>query len=123
MDCCERATASPVRSRRLEVDYDAVIPFKHQLLETAWTNFKAGRAPICALPMSSSCNEQAHWLDDYALFRALKAKFARRVLSRVAEGAGRAGARGARPRAARTGRSGWTGDALRSSCCSAKASG
>ena len=27
------------------VDYDAVIPFKHGLLETAWRNFSAGRRP------------------------------------------------------------------------------
>src|SRR5580704_1737920 len=26
------------------VDYDAVIPFKNRLLETAWANFKAGKA-------------------------------------------------------------------------------
>ena len=25
-----------------EIDYNAVIPFKHRLLETAWANFKAG---------------------------------------------------------------------------------
>src|ERR1700733_11715826 len=25
-----------------EVDYDSVIPFKHQLLEKAWANFQAG---------------------------------------------------------------------------------
>src|ERR1700684_56913 len=25
-----------------EVDYDAVVPFKHQMMETAWANFTAG---------------------------------------------------------------------------------
>ena len=28
-----------------EIDYNAVIPFKHRLLETAWANFKAGVTP------------------------------------------------------------------------------
>src|SRR3974390_2601506 len=27
------------------IDYDAVIPFKHGLLQTAWTNFRAGKRP------------------------------------------------------------------------------
>src|SRR5271169_6075960 len=27
------------------VDYDAVIPFKHSLLDTAWANFRAGARP------------------------------------------------------------------------------
>ena len=57
------------------VDYDAVVPFKHGLLEKAWDHFKAGaRGDLCP-PYEQFCRDQSHWLDDYALFRALKAKF------------------------------------------------
>ena len=54
------------------VDYNTVIPFKHRLLEKAWTNFvRAGSAEL-RVAFEQFCHEQAHWLEDYALFRALK---------------------------------------------------
>jgi 4-alpha-glucanotransferase len=56
------------------VDYDTVTSFKHRLLETAWTNFSAGAARDLKPAFDQFRNEQAHWLDDYALFRALKAR-------------------------------------------------
>jgi 4-alpha-glucanotransferase len=37
---CEGAKFSPDT-----VDFEAVAPFKHRLLETAWTNFRAGARP------------------------------------------------------------------------------
>ncbi len=58
-----------------EIDYNAVIPFKHRLLETAWANFKAGVHADLRAAYEQFRNEQAHWLQDYALFRALKVKF------------------------------------------------
>jgi 4-alpha-glucanotransferase len=59
------------------VNYDSVIPFKRRRLETAWANFKAGQRNARALAPAYDefCAEQAHWLEDYALFRVLKAKF------------------------------------------------
>ena len=33
------------------------------------------RAPICGPLSQAFCEEQSHWLDDYALFRALKTRF------------------------------------------------
>ena len=57
------------------VDYGAVIPFKHRLLETAWANFSAGARPDLRPAYEQFRHEQAHWLEDYALFRALKAKY------------------------------------------------
>jgi 4-alpha-glucanotransferase len=57
------------------VDYDTVIPFKNRLLETAWTNFKAGAAKDLRTRYDEFRSEQEHWLDDYALFEALKARF------------------------------------------------
>src|SRR5262245_8574408 len=58
-----------------EIDYNAVIPFKHRLLETAWANFSAGARADLRPAYEQFRNDQAHWLEDYALFRALKAKF------------------------------------------------
>jgi 4-alpha-glucanotransferase len=58
-----------------EIDYNAVIPFKHRLLKTAWSNLKAGARPDLRAAYEQFRNEQAHWLEDYALFRALKVKF------------------------------------------------
>jgi len=57
------------------VDYDAVVPLKMQLLERAWNNFKAGRRKDLQAEFDAFCVEQEHWLEDYALFRALKAKY------------------------------------------------
>jgi 4-alpha-glucanotransferase len=56
------------------VDYDAVIPFKIGLLEKAWNNFRSRARPDLRLAYEKFCTEQAHWLDDYALFRVLKAR-------------------------------------------------
>jgi 4-alpha-glucanotransferase len=58
------------------VDYDTVIAFKHRLLEKAWANFRSGAGTDLRVAYEQFSNEQAHWLNDYALFRALNAKFA-----------------------------------------------
>ena len=57
------------------VDYDAVIPFKARLLETVRTNFKAGERKDLQPGYDEFCAQQEHWLEDYALFRALKEKY------------------------------------------------
>jgi len=61
------------------VDYISVIPFKQRLLETAWTNFKTGepRDQDLRHAYDEFCARQALWLEDYALFRALKEKYHR----------------------------------------------
>ncbi len=56
------------------VDYDAVTPFKLRMLETVWSNFNARAGREVKLAYEQFCNEQSHWLEDYALFRALKAR-------------------------------------------------
>jgi 4-alpha-glucanotransferase len=58
------------------VDYRAVVGFKHSLLEKAWDHFKAGARADLGPAYEQFCQDQSQWLDDYALFRALKAKFA-----------------------------------------------
>jgi 4-alpha-glucanotransferase len=57
------------------VDYDAIIPFKHRLLEKAWLRFRAGVRPDLVPAYERFCQEQDHWLSDYALFQSLKDKF------------------------------------------------
>ena len=61
----------------IAVDYDVVSSFKSRLLERAWTNFRAGACPELRPAFKRFCREQAHWLDDYALFRVLKARYHR----------------------------------------------
>ena len=56
------------------VDYGMVIPFKHRLFERAWSNFNAGASPELRVAFEQFCHDQAHWLEDYALFRALKTR-------------------------------------------------
>ena len=57
------------------VDYDAVIPFKHRLLDAAWKRFEAGARNDLRPEYEEFCRDRGSWLDDYALFRALKNKF------------------------------------------------
>src|SRR5437867_5802438 len=49
------------------IDYDAVIRFKHRLLETAWSNFIGGARKDLQTAYQQFCHERAHWLEDYAL--------------------------------------------------------
>ena len=56
------------------IDFEAVITFKHRLLELAWSNFSSSPHPALQSELERFCSEQAHWLNDYALFRALKAR-------------------------------------------------
>src|SRR5579864_8083107 len=61
------------------VDFDSVIAFKEGLLQTAWANFKSAQSKFKNLKFDYEqfCATQEHWLDDYALFRALKAMYHR----------------------------------------------
>jgi 4-alpha-glucanotransferase len=54
------------------VDYGAVIPFKLRLLRRAWESYRAARAPALRPAFEEFADAQAHWLDDFALFMALK---------------------------------------------------
>ena len=57
------------------IDYDVVIPFKHALLEKAWTRFRRGVRPDLIPAYQEFCQSRQHWLEDYALFRALKVRY------------------------------------------------
>ena len=56
------------------IEYGTVIRFKHGLLDQVWGSFKAGVRKDLRRAYERFCHEQAHWLEDYALFRALKRK-------------------------------------------------
>jgi 4-alpha-glucanotransferase len=56
-------------------DYNRVIPFKYQLLEKAWSSFSKAGPTELRDAFAQFCHEQAHWLEDYALFRALKLRY------------------------------------------------
>ncbi len=71
----EASECQPDAFPQHEVDYNAVIPFKHQILEKAWVRFKSGARPDLHPAYEQFRTDQAHWLDDYALFWALKARF------------------------------------------------
>jgi 4-alpha-glucanotransferase len=53
-------------------DFDTVIPFKVKLLTLAWRNFEAGAAPALRPEFDQFCQVEAPWLEDFALFMALK---------------------------------------------------
>jgi 4-alpha-glucanotransferase len=56
------------------VDYDGVSSFKQDLLQRVWANFRTGAGREMKLAYEQFRDEQAHWLNDYGLFRSLKAK-------------------------------------------------
>ena len=58
------------------VDFERVRKFKHELLGTAWKNFSAGWGSDLRPAFEQFGVDHAQWLDDYAMFRVLKAIFA-----------------------------------------------
>ncbi|HEX8921980.1 MAG TPA: 4-alpha-glucanotransferase, partial [Pyrinomonadaceae bacterium] len=54
------------------VDFDGVIKFKSALLARAFERFKEAGSRGVRSDFESFCHQEASWLDDYALFRALK---------------------------------------------------
>jgi 4-alpha-glucanotransferase len=68
-DCGERSFPADV------VDFEEVRQFKYALLETAWKNFNANWRSDLYQAFEQFRHDQAHWLDDYALFRALKIRY------------------------------------------------
>jgi 4-alpha-glucanotransferase len=56
------------------IDYGAVIPFKRRILEKAWSTFCTEAREELQTAYQQFCNIHRHWLEDYALFLALKAR-------------------------------------------------
>ena len=57
------------------VEYEKVVPFKLHLIETAWSRFGNGARPDLRPAYEQFCQDHGLWLEDYALFRALKARY------------------------------------------------
>ncbi len=55
-----------------KVDFEQVVQTKIPLLKKAYENFKAKAAPVEQKEFAGFCETKAYWLDDYALFMALK---------------------------------------------------
>ncbi|MEA3444621.1 MAG: 4-alpha-glucanotransferase [Bacteroidota bacterium] len=56
----------------IEIDYATVIQYKYEKLETAFINFGTKANQELKKDFADFCNQNAHWLNDYALFMALK---------------------------------------------------
>jgi 4-alpha-glucanotransferase len=57
------------------IDYHVVVPFKNHLLDIAWANFEGGARRDLKGDFEQFRQQHSYWLEDYALFRALKATF------------------------------------------------
>src|SRR5262249_26490080 len=57
------------------VEYEKVVPFKLRVLETALSRFRGGARPDLRPAFEQFSRDHAGWLEDYALFRALKARY------------------------------------------------
>ena len=68
-----------------QVDYGQVIPYKFDLLRRAAQRFESGASRSLAAAFDAFCREQASWLDDFALFMALKDAHAGAVWNTWAE--------------------------------------
>ena len=69
-DCWKGASAATA------VDFEAARLFKFGLVDTAWRNFRAGGRSDLRTAFEQFACDHAHWVDDYALFRALQARYA-----------------------------------------------
>ena len=54
------------------IAYEQVIPIKLGLLRLAYQNFKSGAVPGLHQAFREFCQARSHWLEDFALFMALK---------------------------------------------------
>jgi 4-alpha-glucanotransferase len=55
-----------------KVDFEQVVQTKMPLLKKACENFKAKASPVQQQEFAGFCESKAYWLDDYALFMALR---------------------------------------------------
>lgn len=69
------AEIADVSFRESCVDFEAVSQFKDGLLQTVWNNFHVRSGRHLRREYEQFQLDNASWLDDYALFRAIKTKF------------------------------------------------
>ena len=75
MNCCGRATVRSARSRKTKSTTTPSFLSNTGCSRQLWANFSAGARADLRAAYQQFRNDQAHWLEDYALFRALKARF------------------------------------------------
>lgn len=56
-------------------DFDTVVPYRMARLHDAWQGFAQGALNPERAEFAAFCAEQSHWLDGYALFMALEARY------------------------------------------------
>lgn len=54
------------------VEFERVIPWKNRILDRAWAIFQATKPPDLVSDFERFRTTEAHWLDDFALFLAIK---------------------------------------------------
>lgn len=54
------------------VDFERVVPFRRVMLRKAFDRFRRGAGGVYRQPFEAFCEKEERWLDDYALFMALK---------------------------------------------------
>lgn len=54
------------------VDFGAVVKYKERLLRQAFDRFESGAGASLAPNLASFCNDESRWLDDFAMFMAVK---------------------------------------------------
>ena len=67
--------ASPPAFSPRKIDYGAVIPYKMDMLRRAYHGFKTGATTAQTSAFKQFCKANKNWLDDYALFVAIKSHF------------------------------------------------
>jgi 4-alpha-glucanotransferase len=73
LDAAELAAPGPFPEDR--VDYGAVITWKRPLLEKAAARFLSGADPLRRAAFEAFRKAEDHWLEDYALFMAIKGDY------------------------------------------------
>jgi 4-alpha-glucanotransferase len=68
----DQGDLSNVQFSANKVEFQHVVPFKNYLLDKAWKNFQAGRAGGLRHALDEFCHHQQSWVDDFALFCALR---------------------------------------------------
>ncbi|MBA2117384.1 4-alpha-glucanotransferase [Bremerella alba] len=68
-------TDADTRMPEGKVDFESVTTFKYALLEKAWGSFNDSPTSEQLTSFQKFCQHHHHWLEDYALFRALKVKY------------------------------------------------
>ncbi len=57
------------------VDFEHAVPFKFGVLERAFARFEDGETGLNPADFEGFCAQEADWLEDYALFMALKSEY------------------------------------------------